>query len=386
MTTDSQRFQNRFLLVLALGISLLFLVMIRGFLIAILLAAVFSAMSRPLHLRLAAFFRGRDRTAAVVTLVLVLLVLVAPALAFMGLVVSQAVDVSQAAAGWVRGNMALIESLEARVIEIPLVGELLPDRERIVAMAGRLAQSAGGVLVDSLRAATLGTTNFLLQLFLMLYAMFFFLTGGPRILERILYLVPLSPEDEHRLLDRFVSVTRATIKGSLVIGVLQGAMAGLSFLAAGIPGAAFWGTVMAVLSIVPALGTALVWVPAVIWLLSTGQIVAGVLVGLWCGLVVGTVDNFLRPRLVGRDARLPDLLILLSTFGGIYFFGAVGFILGPIVAALFVTVWEIFAVAFRDVLPEGRPMTPVESRGTLPGLSLESPGLPSEDENTDIQG
>ena len=386
MTTDSQRFQNRFLLVLALGISLLFLAMIRGFLIAILLAAVFSAMSRPLYLRLAAFFRGRDRTAAVVTVVLVLLVLVVPALAFMGLVVSQAVDVSQAAAGWVRGNMALIESLEARVIEIPLVGELLPDRERIVAMAGQLAQSAGGVLVDSLRAATLGTTNFLLQLFLMLYAMFFFLTGGPRILERILYLVPLAPDDEHRLLDRFVSVTRATIKGSLVIGVLQGAMAGLSFLAAGIPGAAFWGTVMAVLSIVPALGTALVWVPAVIWLLSTGQIVAGVLVGLWCGLVVGTVDNFLRPRLVGRDARLPDLLILLSTFGGIYFFGAVGFILGPIVAALFVTVWEIFAVAFRDVLPEGRPMTPVESKGTLPGLSLESPGLPSKDENTDIQG
>ena len=386
MTTDSQRFQNRFLLVLALGISLLFLAMIRGFLIAILLAAVFSAMSRPLYLRLAAFFRGRDRTAAVVTVVLVLLVLVVPALAFMGLVVSQAVDVSQAAAGWVRGNMALIESLEARVIEIPLVGELLPDRERIVAMAGQLAQSAGGVLVDSLRAATLGTTNFLLQLFLMLYAMFFFLTGGPRILERILYLVPLAPDDEHRLLDRFVSVTRATIKGSLVIGVLQGAMAGLSFLAAGIPGAAFWGTVMAVLSIVPALGTALVWVPAVIWLLSTGQIVAGVLVGLWCGLVVGTVDNFLRPRLVGRDARLPDLLILLSTFGGIYFFGAVGFILGPIVAALFVTVWEIFAVAFRDVLPEARPMTPVESKGTLPGLSLESPGLPSKDENTDIQG
>ena len=386
MTTDSQRFQNRFLLVLALGISLLFLAMIRGFLIAILLAAVFSAMSRPLYLRLAAFFRGRDRTAAVVTVVLVLLVLVAPALAFMGLVVSQAVDVSQAAAGWVRGNMALIESLEARVLEIPLVGELLPDRERIVAMAGQLAQSAGGVLVDSLRAATLGTTNFLLQLFLMLYAMFFFLTGGPRILERILYLVPLPPDDEHRLLDRFVSVTRATIKGSLVIGVLQGAMAGLSFLAAGIPGAAFWGTVMAVLSIVPALGTALVWVPAVIWLLSTGQIVAGVLVGLWCGLVVGTVDNFLRPRLVGRDARLPDLLILLSTFGGIYFFGAVGFILGPIVAALFVTVWEIFAVAFRDVLPEARPMTPVESEGALPGLSLESPGLPSEDENTDIQG
>ena len=257
--------------------------MIRQFLIAILLAAVFSAMCRPLYLRLIGALRGRERSAAVVTLLFVLLVLVAPAVGFMGLVVSQAVDISQAAATWVRGNMDLVESVEARLMEIPLVGEFLPDRERVVALAGRLAQSAGGVLVDSLRAATLGTTNFLFQLFLMLYAMFFFLVGGPAILDRILYLMPLSSEDEHRLLDRFVSVTRATIKGSLVIGVLQGGLAGLSFFAFGIPGAAFWGTVMAVLSIVPALGTALVWVPAVIWLLATGQIVAGVAVGLWCG-------------------------------------------------------------------------------------------------------
>ena len=358
MTSDSTRFQNRFLLVLALGISLLFVVMIRRFLIAVLLAAVFSGMVRPLHLRLAAGLRGRERAAAVVTLLLVLVVLVAPVIGFLGLVVSQAVDVTQAAATWVRGNLDLVDSVESRLREVPLVGDFLPDQERIVALAGQLAQSAGGVLVDSVRAATVGTTNFLFQLFLMLYSMYFFLTSGPAILDRILHLVPLSPEDEHRLLDRFVSVTRATIKGSLVIGLLQGGLAGLSFAVFGVPGAAFWATVMAVLSIVPALGTGLVWVPAVVWLLATGQIAAGISVGLWCGLVVGTVDNFLRPRLVGRDARLPDLLILLGTFGGILFFGAVGFILGPIVAALFVTVWEIFAVAYEDVLPGVRPMNP----------------------------
>ena len=355
MTSDPTRFQNRFLLALALGISLLFLVMIRQFLVAILLAAVFSAMTRPVYLRLGAAMRGRERLAAAATLLLVLVVLVAPAIAFMGLVVSQAREVSVAAANWVRDNMALVESIETLLLGIPLVGDLLPDRERIITLAGQLAQSAGGLLARSLTAATLGTTNFLFQLFLMLYAMFFFLIRGPAILDRILHLVPLSPEDEHRLLERFVSVARATIKGSLVIGLLQGALAGLSFLVAGVPGAAFWGTVMAVLSIVPALGTGLVWVPAVVWLLATGQIVAGISVGLWCGLVVGTVDNFLRPRLVGRDARLPDLMILLGTFGGILFFGAVGFILGPIVAALFVTVWEIFAVAYRDVLPAPRP-------------------------------
>ena len=277
--------------------------------------------------------------------------------------------------------MDLFESIEGRLLEIPLVGDFLPDRERIITLAGQLAQSAGGVLVDSLTAATLGTTTFLFQLFLMLYAMYFFLTSGPAIHDRILYLVPLRSADEERLLDRFVSVTRATIKGSLVIGVLQGALAGLSFAVFGIPGAAFWGTVMAVLSIVPALGAALVWVPAVIWLLATGQIAAGISVGLWCGLVVGTVDNFVRPRLVGRDTRLPDLLVLLSTFGGILFFGAVGFILGPIVASLFVTVWEIFAVAYGDVLPEVRP-TDTEARPTEPEVPETPPSdSPSEDDS-----
>ena len=383
MNSDQTRFQNRFLLVLALGISLLFLVMIRQFLVAILLAAVFSAMIRPLYLRLAAGMGGRERAAAVATLLLALLILVVPAIAFTGLVVSQAVDISQAAATWVRGNMDLVESIEGRLLEIPVVGDFLPDRERIITLAGQLAQSAGGVLVDSLTAATLGTTNFLFQLFLMLYAMYFFLTSGPAIHDRILYLVPLRSADEERLLDRFVSVTRATIKGSLVIGVLQGALAGLSFAVFGIPGAAFWGTVMAVLSIVPALGAALVWVPAVVWLLATGQIAAGISVGLWCGLVVGTVDNFVRPRLVGRDTRLPDLLVLLSTFGGILFFGAVGFILGPIVAALFVTVWEIFAVAYGDVLPEVRP-TDTEARPTDPEVPETPPSdFPSEDDPAD---
>ena len=354
MIPDAIRFQNRFLLVMALGISVLFLVMIRQFLIAILLATVFSGMIRPLYLRLASGLGGRERAAAVATLLLVLVILVAPAIGFMGLVVSQAVDVSQAAATWVRGNMDLVESIEARLFEIPLLGDVLPDRERIITLVGQLAQSAGAVLVDSLTAATRGTTNFLFQLFVMLYAMYFFLTSGPAILDRVLYLVPLPSADEERLLDRFVSVTRATIKGSLVIGVVQGGLAGLSFAVFGVPGAAFWATVMAVLSIVPALGAALVWVPAVIWMLATGQIAAGISVGIWCGLVVGTVDNFLRPRLIGRDAKLPDLLILLSTFGGILFFGAVGFVLGPIVAALFLTVWEIFAEAYGDVLPEVR--------------------------------
>jgi predicted PurR-regulated permease PerM len=153
---------------------------------------------------------------------------------------------------------------------------------------------------------------------------------------------------------RFVSVTRATLKGPLVIGVIQGGLAGVAFALVGIQGALFWGTIMAVLSIIPAVGAAIVWIPAVIYLLGTGQIAAGLGLLVWCGLVVGSSDNVLRPILVGKDTKMPDFLVLLSTLGGIGVCGALGVIIGPIVAALFLTVWELYGEAFRDVLPKVR--------------------------------
>jgi predicted PurR-regulated permease PerM len=181
--------------------------------------------------------------------------------------------------------------------------------------------------------------------------MFFFLMDGGRILDRILYYLPLPPEDEARMVDKFVSVSRATLKGTVIIGVIQGALAGVALAVAGVQGAVFWGTIMTVLSIIPGVGTALVWAPAAIYLMATGHVFAGVALFVFCGAIVGSVDNFLRPRLVGKDTQMHDLLILFSTLGGLLLFGVVGFIIGPILAALFVTVWDIYGTAFRDILP-----------------------------------
>ena len=129
------------------------------------------------------------------------------------------------------------------------------------------------------------------------------------------------------------------------------ALAGVALAVAGIQGAAFWGTVMTVLSIIPGVGTALVWGPAVIYLLIIGKTASAILLAAFCGAVVGSLDNVLRPRLVGKDAKLHDLLILLSTLGGLFMFGIVGFLIGPILAAIFVTVWDIYGVVFKDMLP-----------------------------------
>jgi predicted PurR-regulated permease PerM len=190
--------------------------------------------------------------------------------------------------------------------------------------------------------------------------MFFFLTGGPELLRAGLAYLPLTETDKQRMLGKFVSVTRATLKGTILIGAAQGLLGGLAFWAVGIDGAIFWGTVMTLLSIIPGVGGALVWVPATIILISMGEVWRGVGLALFCALVVGSVDNLLRPRLVGQDTQMHELLIFFSTLGGLMLFGAMGFILGPILAALFVTAWEMFGTTFRSALVE--PGTSAESR------------------------
>jgi predicted PurR-regulated permease PerM len=150
------------------------------------------------------------------------------------------------------------------------------------------------------------------------------------------------------MLDKFVSVTRATLKGTILIGAAQGLMGGIAFWAVGIDGPIFWGMVMTVMSIIPGVGGALVWVPAAIILAVTGSVWPAVGLALFCSLVVGSVDNLLRPRLVGRDTQMHELMIFFSTLGGLSLFGVTGFILGPLLAGLFLTAWEMFGVAFRQ--------------------------------------
>jgi predicted PurR-regulated permease PerM len=345
------RFRQGFLLLLVVGISLLFVLVIRRFILAVLLAAVFAGMAYPLYRGMLRRLRGHRALAAVATILVLLLGVAVPLAGFLTMVAAEAVQVSQGAGEWLQQQQGRLDDLRRRVQTIPFADRLMPEPGTVVEQFREVAGRTGAALMGRVAAATRGTLNFLLQLFVLLYAMFFFLLDGPGILRKVLYYVPLDPAEEEALLERFVSVTRATLKGSLLIGIIQGAAAGLAFWVVGVPGPAFWGTIMVVLSVIPALGAALVWVPAVVYLFLVGKVGAGIGLLVWCALVVSTIDNFLRPRLIGRDARMSDLLILLSTLGGIFVFGAVGFIVGPIIAALFVTIWHIYGETFEDWLP-----------------------------------
>jgi predicted PurR-regulated permease PerM len=275
------------------------------------------------------------------------------------------------------GSATAFNAHDWLVQQFPSLARYVPDQQEIAAHVAKVAQAAGAFLVAGATQLTAGTAAFLLNLFVMLYAMFFFLRDGHAILKKIFYYIPLDHEDEIRLLERLTSVTRATIKGTLVIGVIQGALAGIGFWAAGLDGAAFWGTIMIALSVVPGIGAALIWVPAVIYLFIVGETWTATLLGIWCAAVVGTIDNLLRPRLVGKDAKMPDLLILIGTLGGLFLFGPIGFIIGPLVCGIFLTVWDIYGATFKHVLPEVHGFGPAEVKG--PPASL-SPGQKSEGE------
>lgn len=339
------------LLLLVVLISALFIAMIRQFLMAILLAGIFSAMAQPVFRRFTRLLGDRPGAGSVLTLLLFGFVILVPLSGLAGIITAQALKVGQTVTPWVQRQIAEPAGLTAYLQKIPFYEQILPYHDQILRKAGELAGKASSLLVNNLSAGAIGTVNFVFMFFVFLYVSYFFLIDGRRLLDRILYYLPLEERDERRLLDRFTSVTRATLKGTAVIGMLQGILAGLAFAVVGIDAAVFWGTVMTVLSIIPAVGSALVWVPAAIILALGGSYLKAVGLVVFCGVVVGSLDNLLRPRLVGKDTQMHDLMIFFATLGGIAFFGVIGFILGPIIAALFVTIWDIYGEAFRDVLP-----------------------------------
>ena len=351
------RFRQAFLILLVIAISAAFVAMIQTFLLTILLAAIFAGLSYPVYQWVLRGVHGRKPIAAIATLLLLLALVMAPLLGILGAGANEALRVTETIRPRLQQLVSQPGEFENRLRALPGYDRIEPYRGQILEKAGELLGSTSAFLFAALSATTRATAIFVFHFLVLLYTMFFFLMGGPGMLRAVLAYLPLTEADKERMVDKFVSVTRATLKGTILIGAAQGLLGGLAFWAVGIDGAIFWGTVMTVLSIIPGVGGALVWIPAAIILMSTGQVWQGIVLALFCALVVGSVDNLLRPRLVGQDTKMHELLIFFSTLGGLTLFGAMGFILGPILAALFVTAWEMFGTAFRSALVEPPVLT-----------------------------
>ena len=194
-----------------------------------------------------------------------------------------------------------------------------------------------------------GTLQFVINLCLMLYVTFFLLRDGDTIINLLVRALPIGDERERKLFQKFAEVTRATVKGNLVVAIVQGTLGGLIFWILDIPSPLLWGAIMTLLSLIPVVGASLIWLPVAIYLFATGELIQGTILTVFGAGVIGLVDNVLRPILVGRDTKLPDYVVLLSTLGGIIMFGINGFVIGPLIAALFFAFWQIF---MREFNPE----------------------------------
>ena len=336
---------------------MLFVAVVWTFLKPLLLAALFAALAHPLYKWIARLIGQRRSLASLITLLVLFVLVAGPLSAFVGLVIKQAISMSNEAIPWLQQHFGAASRFNAHdwlVQHFPSLADYIPPQEQLVQNAGVAAKSAAGFLVTAVSRMTAGTATFVLNLFVMAYAMFFFLKDGRQIMRTILSYIPMREDQKSRMIQQFTSITRATVKGTLLIGIMQGALDGVAFWLAGIDGWALWGTLMAILSILPAVGAPVVWVPAGLYLLLTGRVVAGLVLVGWCAAVLATVEYVVRPALVGTDIKMPDLLVLVGTLGGLYLFGPIGFIVGPIVCGLFLTVWQIYRETFRSSATSGK--------------------------------
>jgi predicted PurR-regulated permease PerM len=348
------------LLIMVAAISALFLTMIRQFLMAIFMAGLFSAMSTPVHRWLTPRLNNRENLASTLIIIAIVCLILIPLALLISVVIGQAVHVGQSVSPWIDSFVEEPGILSEHISKIPHYETLLPYRDMILEKAGEIVAIISNLLISSLTSLSKITINALFNIVIMLYVMFYFLSMGDVLLRKILYYLPMVHEDEERLLLRFTSVAGATMKSTFIIGILQGGLCGFAFFLAGIQGAVFWGTVMAVLSIIPAVGTAIIWLPALAILAIGGDFSGVILLAVICGAVAGNLDNLLRPRLVGKDTEMHDLFVLFGTLGGISLFGVLGIIIGPIISALFITIWEIYGDAFHEYLPEVGPLHTVQ--------------------------
>ncbi|MFL0354931.1 AI-2E family transporter [Erythrobacter sp. GH1-10] len=310
----------------------------------LLWSALAAIMFQPLYKWCLKKCRGKRNPAAILTLTIITLAVILPALWIGTLVVQEALALISALqedpidlAAWANSIYEMLPKTAQEMIDQSGWADMSEAQDRLQDLLGE----SSGMIASQAFSIGSGALSFILSFGLGLYVLYFLLRDGSRIGETILHSVPLEREIADRLAERFLGIVRAVIKGSGVVGLVQGTLGGITMAIAGVPSALLMGVLMAILALIPAIGTALVWGPVGVWLLVTGQVWQGVFV-LGSGfIIISSADNVLRPILVGRDTGIPDWIILVTTLGGLSIAGFSGIVLGPLAAGLFLASWSI---------------------------------------------
>ncbi|OCR24387.1 membrane protein [Pseudomonas syringae] len=344
--------QYKTLLMLLVLVTIAFVWILLPFYGAVFWAVILGIIFAPLQRRLLLRFGWQRNLTSLCTLLICLVIAILPVIVISALLVQE--------------GATLYKNLESGQLDIAsylaeFKGLLPPylqhwlDRLGMGDLNGLRDKIAKGAMQGSQYLATQafsfgqGTFDFVVSFFIMLYLLFFFLRDGQDLVRKIRIAVPLAEPQKRRLQLKFTRVVRATVKGNVVVAITQGALGGFIFWSLDIPSALLWAVIMAFLSLLPAVGAGIVWAPVAAYFLLSGMIWQGVVLSLFGVFVIGLVDNVLRPILVGKDTKMPDYLILISTLGGMAVFGLNGFVIGPMVAALFMSTWGLFVGAKKAV-------------------------------------
>ncbi|MDO8785990.1 MAG: AI-2E family transporter [Syntrophales bacterium] len=321
--------------------AVLFIYLLKPFFFPLFWATVIAAVFNPLYKRLNAKIK-RPNVSAAIMLLVVTVIIILPVSVIGSLLISESLRIYDALS---RDSSYLDKSIQ-KIIDVMRYNSYL-DRLDIkesfwTEKFSEIARGIADYIFVHIRSLTQNTLVFIVKFAVMFYSLFFFIRDGDKFLRTLLQSLPLENDVGEKLYKRFTDTTRAALKATLIIGGLQGTLGGLVFFVAGIEGALFWGIVMVVSSLVPGIGCSIIWGPAGIIMLLTGHTWEGLLILIFGSAVISMVDNLLRPVLIGRDVQLHPLLIFLSSLGGIALYGISGFVIGPIIASLFITIWGMY--------------------------------------------
>lgn len=351
--------QRKTLLLLVVLVTLAFFWILLPYYGAVFWAVVLSILFAPLQRRLAQRYKWKRNLTSVLTLMVCIIVAVLPVIVVSGLMVQEGASLYKSIES---GDLDIAHYVIQAKHALPVPAQNLLDRFGMGNLDGMQDKITKSAMQGSQFFATQafsfgqGTFEFLVSFGIMLYLVFFFLRDGPDLVRRVRGAVPLAEQQKRRLQLKFTRVVRATVKGNMLVAITQGALGGLIFWFLDIPSSLLWAVLMAFLSLLPAVGAGVVWAPVAVYFLLNGQVWQGVVLGLYGVFVIGLVDNVLRPILVGKDTKMPDYLVLISTLGGLAVFGLNGFVIGPLIAALFISSWSIFA---GDRKPVQLPQDPL---------------------------
>lgn len=345
--------KNKALAYLLVAVTAALIYVLLPFYTAILWGIIIALLFAPLYRWLLPRVRQRPNVAAGISLLLAFVMVVLPTLL---VATSLAVESSRIYEQLQSGELKPTQYLRDVFNTLPNGVTTVLDRFGLVSfntLQRRLtAALTQGTQYFATQTFAVGqnTFEFVASVFITFYLAFFLIRDGNAIVRVVQRALPIAPAQKQALLTLFTTVIRATVKGNLLVAAIQGALGGLAFWALGISGALLWAVLMMFLSLLPALGGALVWGPLALYLLLTGAVWKGVLLCVFGVLVIGLVDNLLRPILVGKDTRMPDYVVMVSTLGGMAVFGVNGFVLGPVIAAMFIAVWQIYVSTVTDAL------------------------------------